>query len=342
MLADRQSKLNWCCRSLRLIACITVAFIPALGLAQQISDQYPPSSKRDSGYRSSQYSYSAGMAQPDPEAGRAARRAASSPGSGQSARSSGRPDYASAISADASGSSSRHLRDQARQRVPLDELPPELQAKVEQLVSSPSVYRQLPVTTIDTDPDLYLFLLRYPETILNIWQIMGVTQMTAERVASFRMKFEDGVGTAGNLRLIYGTPHLNIYYGEGIYEGPLLFRKVRGKCLIVVSTRYHRDAQGRPQTTSTLDMFMKIDHLAASIIAKTVHPLVGSTADHNFVETLKFVEKLSAEAGENAGGMHRLAQRLTLVRPEVRHRFEQIIDLVDQRNFASLKQGPVQ
>ncbi len=234
-----------------------------------------------------------------------------------------------------SGSSSKHHKDQAVRQIPMQKLAPERRERVANVLDKTSVYRRLPVTTINTDPDLYLFLVRYPESILNIWQIMGVTQMTADRIEPFKLSFDDGVGTQGNVELIYGTPNTNIYYGEGVYEGPLLFRKVTGQCVLVLETQYHRDDKGQPQTTSTLDVFLKIDHLAAGLIAKTVHPLVGSTADHNFSESLKFVEKLSSTTVENGHGVKGLAQRLTRIHPDVRNRFEEIVDIVSQRAAAN-------
>lgn len=231
----------------------------------------------------------------------------------------------------AQGSTSKAHKQQAIRSIPMHELSRDLQAQVNDVVNKAAIYRRLPPTTIHTDPDLYLFMIRYPETMLNIWQIMGVTQMKADRVAPFQLDFNDGVGTDGAVELIYGTPTLNIYYGEGVYEGPMMFRRVEGQCVLVLQTKYHRDANGKPQTTSTLDVFLKIDHMAAGIVAKTVHPLVGSTADHNFVESLRFLQKLSETTETNGNGVMGLSQRLKNIRPDVRQRFFDIVEIVSNR-----------
>ncbi|HMO14144.1 MAG TPA: hypothetical protein PKD64_07400 [Pirellulaceae bacterium] len=238
------------------------------------------------------------------------------------------------------GNSSKQQREQALRQIPMQRIAVEKQRQVADVLENASIYRRLPVSTISTDPDMYLFLVRYPETILNIWQIMGVTQMSADRTSAFHLLFNDGVGTDGHVELIYGTPTTNIYYGEGVYEGPMLFRRVNGQCVIVLETQYQRDALGHPQATSTLDVFLKIDHVAAGLVAKTVHPLVGSTADHNFVETLKFVEKLYLTSTENNHGVKGLSQRLTTIHPDVRDRFEEIVDVVGQRTATIRAQGP--
>ena len=229
------------------------------------------------------------------------------------------------------GSSSKQLKEQAIRSIPLQQLSREHQTLVSDVLNRVAVYRRLPSTTINTDPDLFLFMVRYPETMLNIWQIMGVTQMEATRTAPFNLDFDDGVGTEGRVELIYGTPNMNIYYGEGIYEGPMLFRRVEGQCVLVLQTEYHRDANGNSQTTSHLDVFIRIDHLAAGVIARTVHPLIGSTADHNFVESLLFLQKLSETSESNNNGVMGLSNRLNGIRPEVRQRFQDVLGIIGER-----------
>ncbi len=232
----------------------------------------------------------------------------------------------------ATGTSSRTQRKQAVARIPYDRIDPAVARKVADVVQSAAIYRQLPVTTIQSDPDLYLTLLRYPEIIISTWQLMGVTQMDARRVAPFTLNSSDGAGTTTQAELIYGDPHLNIYYAEGEYEGPMLFRKVTGKCVIVVESRYVLGPGGQPTVTSRMNVFLQIDNLAASLIAKTIHPLVGTTADHNFVETMKFAEKLSETTGRNGPGVQRMAERLNGIQPDVRQRFVDVAGIAWQRN----------
>lgn len=232
----------------------------------------------------------------------------------------------------ATGSTSSTLRRQAASRIPLKQMPPAVAQKVASVVNNASLYRQLPVTTIKSDPDMYLFLLRYPETIISTWRLMGISEMTARRTAPYSLQASDGAGTTTRADLVYGRPDLNIYYAEGEYEGPMLFRKVTGKCVIMIESSYARGPDGKVRVTSRMNFFMKIDNLAASLIAKTVHPLVGTTADHNFVETLKFAEKLSETSGSNGPGVQRMGDRLPGLSPDVRRRFREMAGVVWQRS----------
>ena len=231
----------------------------------------------------------------------------------------------------ATGSTSSALRKKAVSRIPYQQMAPAAARRVADVVNHSSLYRQLPITTIQSDPDMYLFLLRYPETIIGTWQLMGISEMSATRTAPFRLKASDGTGTQTQAELVYGQPNLNIYYAEGEYEGPMLLRKVTGSCVIMIESNYYRGPDGTPQVTSCMNFFLKIDNLAASVIAKTIHPLVGTTADHNFVETLKFAEKLSETSGRNGPGVQRMANRIDSLSPEVRQRFQDMAGVVWQR-----------
>ena len=76
---------------------------------------------------------------------------------------------------------SRAARDDAAQSIPYDRLPAEMRSRVAAVVNNPSIFRRLPIATIDCDPDLYLLLLRNPEIVIDIWQIMGITNMALTR-----------------------------------------------------------------------------------------------------------------------------------------------------------------
>lgn len=234
------------------------------------------------------------------------------------------------------GSSSKKYKQSAISKIPFNELTPQMARKVADVVQHASIYRRLPVASVESDPDLYLYLVRYPEVVISIWRLMGVSHMTADRVAAFQLRADDGAGTKTDAQLIYGKPKLNIYYAEGEYDGPMLFRRVTGKCVLVLESDYRRNTAGKVVVTSKLNVFLKIENLAASIIARTVHPFVGTTADHNFVESLRFMEKLSSTTQENGAGVQRMANRLSGVTPEVRSRFIDIAGIVYQREMRKL------
>jgi hypothetical protein len=233
------------------------------------------------------------------------------------------------------GTSGRSARTEAIQAIPLDQLSPAARQKTQRILQSAAIYRRMPVTTIHCDPDLYLFAVRYPEIIVDIWRLMGVSTMTLNRTGNFSMACNDGAGTVSNVELVYGTPTTQVFLANGRYTGNRLMKQLDGACVILLRTEYSRSAQGLPLATSTLDVFVDIENNSAEWVARIVSPLFGGTADRNFVESLTFLERLSQTAAENGPGVVGMARRLTNVHPQVRGRFAQIAEVVYERNLVN-------
>jgi hypothetical protein len=235
---------------------------------------------------------------------------------------------------------SRAARDEAVRAIPFDKLPREARAKVSHVLQKTSLYRRLPTQTIDCDADLYAYLLNHPEIVVNIWQTMGITRMTMQPAEGGIYHISDGEGTTGRMEYLYTSPELSIIYSEGSYDGRLYPRTVRGRCLMLLRTKYQRDRTGGVVVTSRLDTFLAVENLGVEIIAKTFQPVIGNAADHNFIETARFVSTLSKTAETNPQGMVRLAQRLKRLEPQTRQRFAELVAAVPRkRNQGEVEQA---
>jgi hypothetical protein len=234
-------------------------------------------------------------------------------------------------SAPTTGSSHRDLKMDAISAIPMDRLTPEAQQKISKVVENPSLYRQLPSSSIETDPDMFILLARYPEIVVEIWKLMGVSQMQCQRTGPFTIRSDDGAGTASELELVYGTESIHVFYGTGTYSGNLIRRSIDADCVLVLRTAFGRAPNGGTTANSTLDVFMKIDNAVVGLAAKTVLPLVGKTADHNFVETLRFVERLNNTTENNGPGVQGMAYKLEGLTPDVRQQFVETAGLVYER-----------
>jgi len=225
----------------------------------------------------------------------------------------------------------RQPRQAAIEAIPFDKLTEAAQAKLWKVVSKPSLYRQLPVTVIEADPDLYLTLVRYPEVVVNMWQIMGVTKVDVGRTGPFSFDAEDGAGTVCKVDLIYGDRNTHVFYAEGTYEGKLLKNLIGGKCVMVLQSKYARTQDKEVYVTSRLDMFVQLDNVGAELIARTLHPLVGKAADHNFTESMKFLGQVSHAAAKKTKGLQRLSTKLTNIDDDVREKFLLATDAANDR-----------
>ena len=239
----------------------------------------------------------------------------------------------------------RESRDLAREVIPFEKLTPPTQERLWGIVGRPTIYRRMPTQVIGCDPDLYLFFLRNPEVVVNMWQLMGISSLQVKRTGNYTFDAKDNAGTQAKVELVYGTPDTHVFLADGAYEGPLLKRKTPGKVVLVLKSDYTHDPLKRVHVANQLDAFIQLEQAGAEFVAKTLQPVIGKTADHNFRETLTFVSRVSQALERNATGVQRLASRLTLIDPGVRDKFVQVATAVNHRAILrgpeSLQEAPV-
>ena len=222
--------------------------------------------------------------------------------------------------------------------IPLQQMTPEAQAKLLSVVNRPSLYRQMPTTLIESDADLYQFLVRHPEVIVNMWDLLGITKVSITRTKDFQFEATDGAGTVTRIELVYGDQNVHVVYCEGAYEGPLFKRLLTGRCVLLLRSSYTQTMDQTTYVSSRLDVFLQIDNAGTELIAKTLQPVVGGTADRNFTDSLKFLGQVAKAVEEKPDRVQALSQRLTKVSPRVRDDFASLSALVAQR-YVTRKTG---
>ncbi len=223
---------------------------------------------------------------------------------------------------------SRAAREDAQRSIPMDKLDPEGRAKVKAVLAGTPIFRRMPVQVIDCDPDFYLFMVRHPDVMVNIWEVLQLSKIELRQTGPGAFRAADGAGTLGKVQYLYSAYDTQVIYAEGSYEGPLFTHPVQGKCVLILKAGYVREPNGRYYITNRLDAFMHVESKGVEILAKTFQPLVGKVADYNFVETAGFLGRLSHTAEVNRDGMARLATKLNNLQPDVRDQFALVVDQV--------------
>jgi hypothetical protein len=213
---------------------------------------------------------------------------------------------------------SRAARQSAVQSIPVERLDARARAKVASVLSDVTIFRRMPVRVIDCDPDLYLFLVRHPDVVVGIWEELKLSQMTLRQTGSNAFRVTEPSGTLARAEFLYRSHDTHIIYAEGTYSGPLLARSIQGRCLMVLRSGYVREPDGRYYITNRLDTFLRVEPGGAKLLTKAVQPLMGKTADNNFVQSVAFLGSLSRTAEVNSRGVQRLATKLQHVQPDVR------------------------
>ncbi len=220
--------------------------------------------------------------------------------------------------------SSRSAKQAAAESIPIKDLSREDAGRIAQVVNNATIYRRLPLQTIECDPNLFLFLTRNPDVIVGIWELMGISNVSLQRIDETTFRAGDNKGTNCTVELVHSTGGQQLYFAKGNYEGPFFQEPVTANCVLVLSSRYVKDNKGQTHVAGQADVFIEIDRTGLKLLAKTVQPLIGKAADYNFTETMTFVEHLSRASRENPAGVKRIAGKLTEIDPEVRERFVEV------------------
>ncbi|NLE39092.1 MAG: hypothetical protein GX621_13805 [Pirellulaceae bacterium] len=219
----------------------------------------------------------------------------------------------------------------AIQSIPFERLKPEARQKVANVLSSPTLFRRMPVHVTACDPDLYLFLVRHPDVLVGIWEELGVSDFRMAQTEPGIFRLADGTTATVTAELVYRDHETHIAYCEGEYRGPLLRKPVRGRSILILKTGYVRESDGQHYITSRLDTFTHIENATIDFLTRTFQPLVGKVADHNFLQTTAFVGSLSRTTETNHQGVQRLAARLHRVDPKVRREFATLAGEIGQK-----------
>ncbi len=226
---------------------------------------------------------------------------------------------------------SKASRESALRAIPFDKLDADSRRRVQSVVADVTIFRRMPVRVIQCDPELYQFLMEHPDVVVNIWQVLRLSQISLHQMAPNTYRLSDAAGTEGVVRLVYTSDDTHLMYAEGTYSGPLTAKPVRGQAVLLLKTGYVHEADGRCYITTRLDTFTQVEPGGVELLTKVFQPLLGKIADVNFLQTAAFVGSLSRTAELNSSGVRRLASRLTEVQPEVRDQFAVLAERVAQK-----------
>lgn len=221
------------------------------------------------------------------------------------------------------GSSSRESRQRAMQAIPLDRMPAAHRAAAEACLRSTTLFRRLPVETVTCDGELLDFVLTKPETLVDVWRVLGISRLSLDPAGPGQWRLADGYGTVGAVKLLHrertAAGGLLVFHGRGGYTGPLSPRRLTGQCLVVVRhSTIEPDAAGRERQAVQIDAFLDVDGLGLEVVTRALHPLIVHSAASNLREICLFVSQFSAAAARNPAGIARLTARMPRTEPEDR------------------------
>jgi hypothetical protein len=231
----------------------------------------------------------------------------------------------------AQGTNTPEAKESALQAIPYQELDDAGREKVDAVLSNVTIFRRMPIQVIRCDPEMYQFMITHPDVTVNIWEVLGISNVSLSRTGPNTFRADDGSGTQSDIEFLYRSDDTHLIYAVGSYEGSLFTKPVKGGCLLLLKTGYVREPDGTCYITSRLDAFFRVDHAGVELVTKTFQPLVGKAADYNFVESLAFLSQLNRASETRPQQIERLSDKLTKVRDEDRRQFARIVGTIARR-----------
>lgn len=224
------------------------------------------------------------------------------------------------------GGGERAAKQAAQRAIPWRVLKEDDRKAVERVVGDATLYRQLPTRVIDCDPELFAYLVDHPELVVDVWRVMGVSRLELEAKGPGLYRATDAVGAVGDVRVLHregggAEPLRLLAMADGSYQAPAMPAAIHGASVLLLRAEATQEENGRTYITTRLDSFVRFDRPATELVARTLKPLIVRTADHNFIETMRFVSLFSRTAETNPDGMQRLASRLEGVDAATRREF---------------------
>ena len=240
-------------------------------------------------------------------------------------------------------------RQEAIEAIPLKTISSKYRRSVQKVLSDCSLYRRMPTQMVDCDPQLFTFLAKNPEMLVEMWQHMGISQVSLRRMNANTYSLSDGAGTTGKLVIVEQkcddrAQNRIVMYSEGAYDGKPFKRPLKAQCVLLLRSGSITETNGRDYVACRLDSFIRIERTSIELFAKAMHPWVGRTADANFADTISFVSNLSQAAERRPATIERLVNSLPRVGKQRQQQMVQLTyrcaEKYDNKDSARLARKP--
>ena len=168
------------------------------------------------------------------------------------------------------GSSSEEAQQQGLAELPLDKLTPAGRQKAAGILESLSLFRELPVTALQAEPEVHRYFLDHPEMAVSIWRAMKISQFEMWQTGREEYEADAGDGSTGVVTVLYlGGPHC-VVLCDGVYKSPFLAKPIKATALLHVETVYLQRADGKTYVRHGGHLYVSFPSQTVDTAAKRV------------------------------------------------------------------------
>ncbi len=205
--------------------------------------------------------------------------------------------------------------------------PGEFASAVRETVEGRTVHATVGPAETPLSLELSDFLLDHPDLSAFIVNRRKIAPYRIVMQGPRRSLADDGEGTVGVVSLITATDRRRLYYGEGIHRS-LMFPDIHATAVIVMELKEKRDADGRPVTVTTFDVFVRMRSRFVAGLIKTLRPFLQRTVIGKFSKAFFVADKVGRLIAQDPDAVVRDADAFPVLFDEDRAALRRMIGVL--------------
>jgi hypothetical protein len=172
--------------------------------------------------------------------------------------------------------------------------------------------------------ELSHFLLDHPDLSAFIVNARAIAPYRIIMRGPRRSLADDGDGTRGVVNLLESAPDRRLYYGEGVHRSAL-FPDILAAAVIEMKLHEVRGPDGRAETISTFDVWVRLRSRWLSGVVKTLRPFLQGTVVGKFTKAFLVADAVGRDLARDPASVSADAFRFPLLSPDERAQFTALV-----------------
>lgn len=225
------------------------------------------------------------------------------------------------------GTSTRSVRKEAIESLPIKSLHPDSQRAVKSILDNVSLYRRLPVVRCESDPRIIQFFGEHPDVAVAIWRVMEISEFTMKQTGPYDYQSDSGDGSIGTVQVLYRSADEQLILCSGQFKSPALPKPIEAQAIMFLHTDFSHDRTGKPLATCRADVFVSFPSATIETAARLIAPVSNRIADRNFEEVVTFIRMMHIAMTQQPVWVEQVATRVNGVLAD---RPGKLVDLTTQ------------
>lgn len=221
--------------------------------------------------------------------------------------------------------------------LPMDQVAPERQADVREVIENYTIHRQGKPDAFPCDANLYLALLNEPSLTLALWKDLSQAPVKLQHLGPNQYYGDDGMGTTATWEFVYRSNRLHALFCNLTHIRPKSHSKLEGRIVLLVRSEFYkgRSETEPPYIQHEVEAFVKVDSKGWRALAKTVRPILEKVLEQQVQEAGWFVSLMGRLVAQHPVWAVDVVAKDPEISPEYRAYFPRVVEQAKNPEFSS-------